>query len=41
MATAEAMEQYVDYLATIRKSATIRRTINSMGILEKTYTQQV
>ena len=30
-ATADAMAQYVDYLATIRKSATIRRRINSLG----------
>ena len=30
-ATAEVMAQYVDYLATIRKSATIRRRINSLG----------
>ena len=30
-ATADAMAQYVDYLATIRKSATIRRKINSLG----------
>jgi len=34
-ATAEAMAQYVDYLATIRKSATIRRRINSLGTLLK------
>ena len=34
-ATAEAMEQYVDYLATIRKSATIRRRINSLGTVLK------
>jgi integrase len=29
------MEQYVDYLATIRKSATIRRRINSLGTVLK------
>ena len=34
-ATADAMAQYVDYLATIRKSATIRRRINSLGTLLK------
>ena len=34
-ATAEAMAQYVDYLATIRKSATIRRRINSLGTVLK------
>jgi len=33
--TAEAMAQYVDYLATIRKSATIRRRINSLGTVLK------
>jgi len=30
-ASAEAMAQYVDYLASIRKSATIRRRINRLG----------
>ena len=30
-ATADAMAQYVDYLATVKKSATIRRKINSLG----------
>ena len=30
-ATADAMAQYVDYLATIRKSATIRRRIKKPG----------
>ncbi|MDA7717840.1 tyrosine-type recombinase/integrase [Pseudomonadales bacterium] len=34
-ATAEAMARYVDYLATIRKSATIRRRINSLGTVLK------
>ena len=34
-ATAEAMVEYVDYLATIRKSATIRRRINSLGTVLK------
>jgi len=34
-ATAEVMAQYVDYLATIRKSATIRRRINSLGTILK------
>ena len=34
-ATAEAMAQYVDYLATITKSATIRRRINSLGTVLK------
>jgi integrase len=34
-ATAEAMAQYVDYLAIIRKSATIRRRINSLGTVLK------
>jgi integrase len=34
-ATADAMAQYVDYLATIRKSATIRRRINSLGTILK------
>jgi integrase len=34
-ATADAMSQYVDYLATIRKSATIRRRINSLGTILK------
>ena len=34
-ATAEAMAEYVDYLATIRKSATIRRRINSLGTVLK------
>ena len=34
-ATADAMAQYVDYLATIRKSATIRRRINSLGTVLK------
>jgi len=34
-ATAEAMAQYVDYLSTIRKSATIRRRINSLGTVLK------
>ena len=29
------MAQYVDYLATIRKSATIRRRINSLGTILK------
>jgi len=34
-ATADAMAQYVDYLATVRKSATIRRRINSLGTVLK------
>ena len=34
-ATADAMAQYVDYLATIRKSATIRRRVNSLGTVLK------
>ncbi|MDC1513662.1 tyrosine-type recombinase/integrase [Porticoccaceae bacterium] len=34
-ATADAMAQYVDYLATVKKSATIRRGINSLGTLLK------
>jgi site-specific recombinase XerD len=34
-ATVDAMAQYVDYLATIRKSATIRRRINSLGTVLK------
>ena len=34
-ATAEAMAQYVDHLATIKKSATIRRRINSLGTVLK------
>jgi site-specific recombinase XerD len=34
-ATADAMAKYVDYLATIRKSATIRRRINSLGTVLK------
>ena len=34
-ATADAMAQYVDYLTTIRKSATIRRRINSLGTVLK------
>ena len=34
-ATADSMAQYVDYLATIRKSATIRRRINSLGTVLK------
>jgi len=34
-ATADTMAQYVDYLATIRKSATIRRRINSLGTVLK------
>ena len=34
-ATADAMAQYVDYLSTIRKSATIRRRINSLGTVLK------
>jgi integrase len=34
-ATAEAMAQYIDYLATVRKSATIRRRINSLGTVLK------
>jgi len=34
-ATADAMAQYVDYLATVKKSATIRRRINSLGTVLK------
>jgi site-specific recombinase XerD len=34
-ATADLMAQYVDYLSTIRKSATIRRRINSLGTVLK------
>ena len=34
-ATANVMAQYVDHLATIRKSATIRRRINSLGTVLK------
>ena len=34
-ATADGMAQYVDYLATIRKNATIRRRINSLGTILK------
>ena len=34
-ATADVMAQYVDHLATIRKSATIRRRINSLGTILK------
>ena len=34
-ATADTMAQYVDYLATIKKSATIRRRINSLGTVLK------
>ena len=34
-ATADTMAQYVDYLATVRKSATIRRRINSLGTVLK------
>jgi site-specific recombinase XerD len=34
-ATVDAMAQYVDYLATIRKSATIRRRINGLGTILK------
>ncbi|MDC0134416.1 integrase, partial [Alphaproteobacteria bacterium] len=34
-ATANAMAQYFDYLATITKSATIRRRINSLGTILK------
>ena len=34
-ATANAMAQYVDYLATVKKSATIRRRINSLGTVLK------
>ena len=34
-ATTEAMAQYVDYLATVKKSATIRRRINSLGTVLK------
>jgi site-specific recombinase XerD len=34
-ATADAMAQYVDYLATVKKSATIHRRINSLGTVLK------
>jgi len=34
-ATADVMAQYVDHLATIRKSSTIRRRINSLGTILK------
>jgi site-specific recombinase XerD len=34
-ATADAMAQYIDYLAAIKKSATIRRRINSLGTVLK------
>ena len=34
-ATADAIAHYVDYLATTRKSATIRRRINSLGTVLK------
>jgi site-specific recombinase XerD len=34
-ATAEVIAEYVDYLSTIRKSATIRRRINSLGTVLK------
>ena len=34
-ATADAMTQYVDYLATVKKSAPIRRGINSLGTVLK------
>ena len=34
-ATADTMAQYVDYLATVKKSATIRRRINSLGTVLK------
>ena len=34
-ATADGMAQYVDYLATVKKSATIRRGINSLGTVLK------
>ena len=34
-ATADGMAQYVDYLATVKKSATIRRRINSLGTILK------
>jgi site-specific recombinase XerD len=34
-ATADAMAKYVDYLATVKKSATIRRRINSLGTVLK------
>jgi site-specific recombinase XerD len=34
-ATADAMAQYVDYLATVKKSATIRRRVNSLGTVLK------
>ena len=34
-ATTETMAQYVDYLATMRRSATIRRRINSLGTILK------
>ncbi len=34
-ATADTMAQYVDYLATVKKSATIRRRLNSQGTVLK------
>ena len=34
-ATADVMAKYVDYLATVKKSATIRRRINSLGTVLK------
>jgi site-specific recombinase XerD len=34
-ATADVMAQYVDYLATVKRSATIRRRINSLGTILK------
>jgi len=34
-ATADTMAEYVDYLATVKKSATIRRRINSLGTVLK------
>ena len=34
-ATADAIAKYVDYLATVKKSATIRRRINSLGTVLK------
>ena len=34
-ASADGMAQYVDYLATVKKSATIRRRINSLGTVLK------
>ena len=34
-ATAQAMAQYVDYLATIRRSATVHRRIDSLGAILK------